>query len=103
MIRSLRLLPEPGPLRAYALANLVNTTGSGLYLTGYTAVVAAAATLSDTALSLAFAQDLPPGARLYYGWGTGRIALPGQPGEGAAIYDRNGLPMFAPADGIPIR
>jgi hypothetical protein len=78
--------------------------GAGWFaVAGYTAVVAAAATLSDTALSLAFAQDLPPGARLYYGWGTGRIALPGQPGEGAAIYDRNGLPMFAPADGIPIR
>jgi MFS family permease len=57
MIRSLRLLPEPGPLRAYALANLVNTTGSGLYLTGsalyFTRVVGLQAGQVATGLAIA--------------------------------------------------
>lgn len=36
MIAKLQLLPPPGGLRRFAVANLINTVGSGLYITGGT-------------------------------------------------------------------
>ncbi len=56
------LIPAPGPLRRFALANLVNTVGSGLYLTGsalfFTRVVGLSVDQVATGLALATAVGL---------------------------------------------
>lgn|GEM_PF-1993731 len=49
---------------------------------------------------LFFAAPLGTGeAALHYGWGYGRLAADGQPGQGNAIYDTAGLPIWTPAHG----
>jgi hypothetical protein len=63
-------------------------------------------------LQLSFPVPIPSGktARLYYGWGSGRIAAERPlgvsrtraPGRHAAVYDTNGLPVFVPASGVAI-
>ncbi|HWX49926.1 MAG TPA: hypothetical protein VNZ61_17910 [Roseomonas sp.] len=40
------------------------------------------------------------GGTLHYGWGYGRLAAPGTPGQGNAIYDDQGLPIWTPAQGV---
>lgn len=57
-----QLIPAPGPLRRFSLANLVNTVGSGLYLTGsalfFTRVVGLSVSQVATGLALTTAVGL---------------------------------------------
>jgi hypothetical protein len=90
--------------------------GAGWELvSGRTHLSARAATLSGSHLLLYFGQDIPafPNARIYYGYGDGRIFVgdPKQlpdgswyagPGIGMAVYDSNDLPAWTPATGISI-
>jgi hypothetical protein len=90
--------------------------GAGWVLvSGRTHLSARAATLSGNHLLLDFAQPVPtvPDARVYYGYGDGRIFAgdPKQmpdgswyagPGIGMAVYDSNGLPAWTPAIGVAI-
>ncbi|MGW0538222.1 MFS transporter [Streptomyces sp. NPDC003032] len=54
MIARLQLLPPPGGLRRFAIANLINTVGSGLYITSGTLFFTRAVdlTVEQTALGL---------------------------------------------------
>lgn len=61
------------------------------------------ASLVGTDLHLTFISPIPAGDRLVYGAVDGRIALPGQPGLGAGVYDNNDLLLRVPAQGLHIR
>jgi hypothetical protein len=87
--------------------------GAGwVVVNGTQTVYAKAASLSGNTVNLTFTGPLPSAAsgRLYYGWGTGRVSvqtsapIPNQtvagPGEGAAILDAAGLPVFTAAQGL---
>jgi hypothetical protein len=75
-------------------------------------VYANAATLAQDGLVVSFPEQIPRGGntRLYYGWGTGRVyvqtppPLRGHareaPGRHAAVYDKNGFPIWLPATGL---
>ncbi|WP_200941357.1 SdrD B-like domain-containing protein, partial [Methylobacterium sp. Leaf465] len=53
-------------------------------------------------MRLTFDRDVPAATELFYGWGGARIALPGQPGIGAAIYDDNDLPLWVDPRGLAV-
>ena len=55
-----------------------------------------------THIRLTFDRDVPAATELFYGWGGDRIALPGQPGIGAAIYDANNLPLWVDPRGLAV-
>ena len=62
---------------------------------------ATSAALSGTdTLLLTFDGAVPAGGRLFYGWGEGRLAQPYGPGQGNAVYDEHGMPVWAAADGL---
>jgi len=54
-------------------------------------------------VALRFARGLGAGGTLYYGYGPGRIAKDGGPGQGAGLYGTDGIPMTTPPNGLPIR
>jgi hypothetical protein len=55
------------------------------------------------ALTLHFASALPSGGTLFYGHGSGRLAVDGDhPGQGNAVYDSAGLPAWTAASGVAI-
>jgi hypothetical protein len=77
--------------------------------TGWTAIgdaagvtiPATAATLTSAGtLLLDFAAPLPADARLYYGYGYGRLAGGDGSGEGHAVYDDHGMPIWVDAHGL---
>ncbi len=51
-------------------------------------------------LVLDFAASLPADARLYYGYGYGRLAGEDGSGHGHAVYDDQGMPIWADARGL---
>ena len=55
-------------------------------------------------LRLHLTEPLPAdgGFRLFYGYGYGRLAQPNQPGQGNAIYDQEGMPLWTPAEGAAV-
>ncbi len=62
-----------------------------------------ASILDDQTLSLHFASALPAGGTLFYGYGSGRLAVDGDhPGQGNAVYDSAGLPAWTPAGGVSL-
>lgn len=64
--------------------------------------VAAVVRAPDT-IDVVFAGPLPEaGGVLVYGWGYGRLAAEGAPGQGNAITDLAGLPIWTPATGVVI-
>ena len=106
---------------ALTTANLKTLSAPAAHGAGWTIASGTQATQPTTVtirgriLSLTFNQPLPPGAplRVFYGWETGRIYLTKQPpqasnpavetpGQGAAVYDSNGLPIWAPPGGLAV-
>jgi hypothetical protein len=70
---------------------------------GTSQVLATQAEIVDaTHIRLTFDRDVPAATELFYGWGGDRIALPGQPGIGAAIYDANNLPLWVDPRGLAV-
>ncbi|MFZ4408401.1 MAG: Ig-like domain-containing protein, partial [Paracraurococcus sp.] len=69
---------------------------------GSSLIKATAAVLSGGKLHLTFGADVVAGAKLYFGYGAGRLAGPDGSGVGNAVYDTNGLPIWASAFGVPI-
>ncbi|NEE38013.1 MHS family MFS transporter, partial [Streptomyces sp. SID7982] len=69
MISRLQLLPPPGGLRRFAVANLVNTVGSGLYITGGTLYFTRAVGLSvgQTALGMTLGTGLGLALMMVFG------------------------------------
>ena len=86
------------PLDADAAAGL------GWVVGGSTAAVSAdnVQVLSADTLQLHFRGAIPSDGLLYYGFGYGRLAGTNQPGQGNAIYDDAGLPLWTPATGVGI-
>ena len=58
--------------------------------------------LDGDTLRVTFGADLPAGGTLHYGYGYGRLASGSSPGQGNAIYDNAGLPIWTPASGVKI-
>lgn len=58
--------------------------------------------LSADALQIDFRGAVPTDGLLYYGYGYGRLAATNQPGQGNAVYDDAGLPIWTPAAGVAI-
>ncbi len=88
-----------------ALAALDGVAAAGVGWTvvqGSSLIEATAAVLSGGKLHLTFGADLLAGATLYFGYGVGRLAGPDGSGVGHAVYDTNGLPIWASAFGVPI-
>ncbi len=56
---------------------------------------------ADT-LQLHFGAALPDGASLFYAYGQGRLATGNTPGQGNAVYDDHGLPIWTPASGVAL-
>ncbi len=94
----------------------VAASGAGWSVVDASGVLYAShATRVGRKLVLTFSSTIPTTskARLYYGWGTGRIfALSAPPplntttegpGQGSAVYDQAGLPAWTPAGGVPLR
>ena len=45
---------------------------------------------------------IPAGAKLYYGWGYGRLAATDGSGQGHAVYDNAGLPIWVDSHGLAV-
>ena len=58
--------------------------------------------LSADTLQVHFNGAVPAQGTLYYGYGYGRLAGSDEPGQGNAIYDDAGLPLWTPAAGIAV-
>jgi hypothetical protein len=58
--------------------------------------------LSADSLQIHFSGPVPAGGLLFYGHGYGRLAAPDQPGQGNAIYDQDGFPIWTAAGGVPV-
>ncbi|MFC7474898.1 Ig-like domain-containing protein [Dankookia sp. GCM10030260] len=87
------------------LAALDGVAASGVGWTvvqGSSLIEATAAVLSGGKLYLTFGADVVAGAQLYYGYGNGRLAAPDGSGVGHAVYDSNGLPIWASAYGVAV-
>ena len=102
---------EPGSAGLQALSDPASRAAGWDVVVGKTVLHGVAAQVADRRVVVRFAGDLPDDARarLYYGWGSGRIAVaaPGDagarpPGRNAAVYDSNGLPLWMRASGLPI-
>jgi hypothetical protein len=78
--------------------------GLGWVVGGSTAAVSAdnVQVLSADTLQLHFRGAIPSDSLLYYGFGYGRLAGTNQPGQGNAIYDDAGLPLWTPTTGVGI-
>ena len=59
-------------------------------------------TSAPDTLVLHFPSAIPTDGYLYYGYGYGRLAATDQPGQGNAIYDLSGLPVWTPAVGVKV-
>ncbi|HYZ33656.1 MAG TPA: hypothetical protein VE684_15405, partial [Crenalkalicoccus sp.] len=66
---------------------------------GWVNGTAARVTGADTLL-VTFDGRVAPGETLFYGYGYGRLAGPDGSGEGHAVYDDHGLPVWVPAAGV---
>lgn len=87
------------------LTNLDSVAAAGIgwtVLQGSTLVNATAASIADGKLLLTFGADILSGAKLYFGYGNGRLAGPDGSGVGHAVYDSNGLPIWASAFGVAV-
>ena len=49
-----------------------------------------------------FDKPLPADGEVFYGWGYGRLAGPDGSGQGHALYDDQGMPIWVQADGLAI-
>ncbi|WP_236038338.1 hypothetical protein, partial [Belnapia arida] len=58
--------------------------------------------LSADTLKIHFASTLPSDGVVFYGYGYGRLAAYNQPGQGNAIYDQAGMPIWTPTQGVRI-
>jgi len=65
-------------------------------------VAASGAALVGGTLKLTFAGDVHLGDTLFYGYGYGRLAAADGTGERHAVYDANGLPIWASAYGVTL-
>lgn len=64
---------------------------------------ASAVVQGPNTLDVTFAGPLPAaGGVLHYGWGYGRLAEGNGPGQGNAVTDAAGLPIWTPSGGITI-
>jgi hypothetical protein len=94
------------------LSSLAAQGAGWVVVNGTQTVYAKSAALAGNTVNLTFTGPLPttPSARLYYGWGTGRVSVQfsapvanqtvAGPGQGAAITDSSGLPVFTSAQGL---
>jgi Ca2+-binding RTX toxin-like protein len=62
----------------------------------------AASILGADLVALDFAAAVPAGARLHFGWGNARTAIGNAPGQGNALYDTAGFPVWTEAVGAAI-
>jgi hypothetical protein len=67
-----------------------------------TVEASSAALAGASQLLLTFGQSLPADAVLHYGYGRGRITAADGSGEGHAVYDDQGVPVWTPPEGIPV-
>ena len=68
-----------------------------------TPVHAQAAALTGTdSLLLTFGSAIPAGAKLYYGYGYGRLGGADGSGHGNAVYDDDGMPIWVDAHGLAV-
>lgn len=58
--------------------------------------------LDGDTLRLTFVEPLPADARLYYGYGYGRLGGLAREGRGNAVYDDQDMPIWVPAEGVPV-
>ena len=58
--------------------------------------------MGTNALLLTFGQAIPADGKLFYGWGYGRLADGNTPGQGHAVYDEQGMPVWADASGLAV-
>jgi hypothetical protein len=58
--------------------------------------------LSADTLQIHFAGAIPADGLLHYGYGYGRLAADDRPGQGNAVYDNAGLPVWTPATGVAV-
>ena len=86
------------PLDAEAAA------GIGWSVRGSAAAVAAdnVQVLSADTLQVHFQSAIPTDGSLHYGFGYGRLGGANQPGQGNAVYDNSGLPIWTPATGVKV-
>jgi Ca2+-binding RTX toxin-like protein len=71
---------------------------------GQTLNATAAQVMDGGQVLLTFSNPVPTDATasLYYTYGYGRLAIGNVAGQGNAIYDSQGLPIWGPATGVPI-
>ncbi|GJE43512.1 SdrD B-like domain-containing protein [Methylobacterium soli] len=58
--------------------------------------------VDGTHVLVTFDHDVSPADQLFYAWGSQRLALPGGPGNGNAIYDNNDVPVWTSPYGVSI-
>lgn len=77
-------------------------SGLGWSVRGAAGAVEAAgvAVLGPDSLLLQFAAPLPQDGVLQFGYGYGRLAAGNASGQGNAVYDVGGLPIWTPAEGV---
>lgn len=78
--------------------------GIGWSVRGSSGAVSADAieVVSADTLLVHFGRAVPTDGSLFYGYGYGRLAEENQPGQGNAVYDSAGLPLWTPATGVKL-
>ncbi len=56
--------------------------------------------IDENHLLLTFDREVDFTHKLFYGWGSDRIAMSGEVGQGAAVYDDHNMPVWADAKGV---
>ncbi len=79
-------------------------SGLGWSVPGAAGTVEAAGVgiLGPDTLRVRFDAPLPQDGVLHYGYGYGRLAEGNTPGQGNAVYDAGGLPIWTPAEGVAL-
>lgn len=86
------------PLDADAAAG-VGWSARGI---GATVLADSVQVLAADTLQVHFNGPVPASGAVYYGYGYGRLGGLNQPGQGNAIYDASGLPVWTPAIGVAV-
>jgi hypothetical protein len=83
-------------------ATAANGVGWSVMGSGVTAQATAAWIIDATHLDVHFNNGIPANGLLYYGYGVGRLAGADGSGHGHAVYDDQGLPIWASATGVAV-
>ncbi|UYZ62935.1 RICIN domain-containing protein [Hymenobacter weizhouensis] len=83
-------------------SDAANGVGWSVHSAGGSVNATKAQIVDGTHLLLTFNGTVPANGKLYYGYGYGRLEGADKRGQGNAVYDTEGLPIWVSADGLSV-